>query len=996
MSFRKTGLIALLVLLVPAAMTAGETPKAPARKDGAVTDKQVKEMVEELRSRYYWKRFRASLQLVEAGRPAMEELRKGLYDNDTFFRINCIDVLLLLGDKSILPDLIKIAHGEKHAMLRETALRAVKVLDPFLKRTAALAGGDIGEAAKAVKETLKSCRISTTLTFDIEQYLVPEQEFHNSASVLEIDDHARVRAIFEEITSLVKEGKHGEALEKCQSILEMRLSSAVTLPDDPMRFTGFTPAALPLLGEMDAALLKMYREMYDPDAEAALERMGTGAAVADLYDFFKVYFYTSYGREAFERIIEAFFERGDYREVIWAWDRYGSLLPGVSLPSLARVCLSACRVADRDRAVEMYALVKLRYPDGVILVGSTEKNAAKYLYEQVVNAPRHPPVTRRRGDSTIYGSPFVVEAKSDDFDFTGPAWVRSTRVFHRNLHARACRDLTTGKTVWVLWKDVPRDYKEREEFFRKRNLDQGSSVGGSFRENGAPPYGDHPYNPVVFDDMVLINNGKDVTCFSAKDGSVIWRHVTNIDDLGMLNAQQSGRRLAIWRPVKFPYTTVVPQENAVYVTMESDCVVERALREFREGKGAKSYNTGSELKCLDLKTGRVRWSTSSSDDTFPSSLYFYSAPKYKSGVLYYCTAVCKDRVFQGLSWIYTIALDAKTGQLLWKTPLAEITGRLALNLAEGTPITAATPEVQEDTVIALTNSGVIASMRACDGGINWVAKYEQNLPKNPRRDLLSGEVIYGITDNRANNPPVVWGGMVFAMPNDSDYLFAFDATTGKLLWKVSAVRRETRRYDKEPERCNQFLIDSDGTSYLIGVGVLAIDIDGNVKWEHPTAGSVKYRTLSGTTIYKTGGRGALLEDCVAVPEPDRLLLLDKRTGKISKIVELNTNRTLLDRIHFLSRELLAAEGEKAEALMKELTAFGLDAVSAVRQAAEKAEGDEKIALKYIADKIAVETYGLPSERSLLTGRKVTGNILVTPGIFLLTTSQGEIIAFRRR
>jgi outer membrane protein assembly factor BamB len=955
-------------------------------------------MVEELRSRYYWKRFQASLRLVEAGRPAMEELRKGLYDNDAFFRINCIDVLLLLGDKSILPDLVKIAHGERHAMLRETALRAVKVLDPFLKRTAALAGGDLGEAAKAVEETLKSCEISTTLTSDIEQYLVPEQEFHNSAGVMVLDDYVHVRDILDEIKDLLKKGKRREALEKCQSILEMRLSSAVTLPDDPTRFAGFTPAALPLLGEMGPEILKMYREMYDPDAEAALERMGTGAAIADLYDFFKVYFYTSYGEDAFERIIDAFFERGDYREVIWTWDRYGSLLPGVSLPSLAKVCLSACRVADRDRAVEMFTLVKLRYPDGVILVGSTEKNAAKYLYEQVVNAPRHPPVTRRRGDPTIYGSPFVVEAKSDDFDFTGPAWARSARGFYRNLHAKLCRDLTTGKTLCILQKDIPRDPKEREEFFRKRNLSR-FSANTSFHENGAPPYGDHPYNPVVFDDMVLINNGKEVTCFSAKDGSVIWRHVTDIDDLEILNTYQGAKRLAVQRPVKFPYTTVVPQENAVYVTMESDRVVKRALREFREGKIAvNGYDTGSELKCLDLKTGRVRWSTSSSDDPFLSSLYFYSAPKYKSGVLYYCTAVCKGKVLlQGLSWIYTIALDAKTGRLLWKTPLAEIARRLALNLVEGrTAVTAATPEVHEDTVITLTNFGVIASMRAGDGGINWVAKYEQNLPKDPKMVLLSGgEMIYGITDNRTNNPPVVWGGMVFAMPNDSDYLFAFDAANGKLLWKVSAVRRETRGYEKEPERFNQFLIDSDGTSYLIGVGVLAVDIDGNIKWEHPTAGSVKSSTPRGTTIYKTGGRGALLEDCVAVPEPDRLLLLDKRTGKVSKVVELKTGKILLDRIQFLAGELLAAEGEKAEALMKELTAFGPDAVSAVRQAAEKAEGDEKIALKDVADKIAVGFRGRQG-RNLLTGRKVTGNILVTPGIFLLTTSQGEIIAFRRR
>lgn len=948
-------------------------------------------LMQQLRSRFYEDRLDAAFQMIEMGKPAMEELRKGLNDPDTRFAIDCIDVLLMLGDKSILPDLIKIAHTARHAMLRETALRAIDVIDPFQKMTEKLAEGELKQAAESVKTVLKARNLSSILTNDIEQYVVSYLSARNMVNVFGIMDNAEAAALVERAQEFVRLGKTEEALKTCQEILRLHISGGVPDPEEPSRLVGLTPASLPILRDMNEETLKKYRAMFDEEAAAALASAKAAGGISDLYEVLMQYLYTSCGEETFERIVEVQYEQGDYESVVWTWSGYGALLRNASLPVLAHLCLSACNLADKNTAVETLALVRERFPDGRILAEGGEVSAVEYLSGKIAAMPKYPPATARRGDSTIYGSPFEVEAKWGDFDLSKPAWVRATGALYKNGRAQVCMDLATGKQVYVPEKEVPRDIKEQTEFFRKRNL-ENLFMGVGYSENGGAPYGDHPFNPVVHEGRVIINNGQEVLCIAAENGEIIWRHAVEIDALGLLSVRRPAdpAMFNLQRPIKFPFTTVVPREKAIYVTMESDYAATKGKEDFLAAfKPPGLYFTDSELKCLDYETGKVRWTTYSTGNPFLQGLLFYSAPKYDSGVLYCTVMPAKWR--KEYSEIYVLALDAGTGRLLWKARLGQAVV-YSKEFLDQRPIVGSTPEVYGNTVIAQTNFGMVASIRAADGMINWVAKYEQAAPLNLQAGPAAESMTFGDTEDRTCNPPVVWGGTVFVLPNDANYLMAFDASSGRLLWRIGTIRPETRRIFIEPQRFKQFLIDTDGTVFLTGNGVLAIDRDGAVKWEHRTAGTVKEMGANGL-VYKTGGRAALLTDSVAVPEADGILFLSKTSGKIVQSFDLKTHQTLLDRIEFLLKKAL---GEDGDAAFRELLLFGRDSVVLAAAAAEKAEGDEKTALQDLSKKLESELTRSYFDRTLVQAVKVTGNVLVTSDLLLITTSQGDLIAYRKK
>jgi|GEM_PF-1203649 len=82
--------------------------------------------------------------------------------------------------------------------------------------------------------------------------------------------------------------------------------------------------------------------------------------------------------------------------------------------------------------------------------------------------------------------------------------------------------------------------------------------------------------------------------------------------------------------------------------------------------------------------------------------------------------------------------------------------------------------LEAGTLYYQTNLGAVAAIDASDGRIRWLATY-------PRATGAAGTAA---GEARDLNPAVVADGRVFVAPRDSDALFAFDALTGRLLWKT--------------------------------------------------------------------------------------------------------------------------------------------------------------------------------------------------------------------
>ncbi len=84
------------------------------------------------------------------------------------------------------------------------------------------------------------------------------------------------------------------------------------------------------------------------------------------------------------------------------------------------------------------------------------------------------------------------------------------------------------------------------------------------------------------------------------------------------------------------------------------------------------------------------------------------------------------------------------------------------------------------TIYYQTNLGAVAALDAETGSIRWVATY-------PRQDRSPGG-----PHDRDLNPAVLHDGLVMVAPDDANAIYAFDAATGRPVWKSEPIPDEVR------------------------------------------------------------------------------------------------------------------------------------------------------------------------------------------------------------
>lgn len=211
------------------------------------------------------------------------------------------------------------------------------------------------------------------------------------------------------------------------------------------------------------------------------------------------------------------------------------------------------------------------------------------------------------------------------------------------------------------------------------------------------------------------------------------------------------------------------------------------------------------LFALDLESGEILWKRGGKyeTDSFFRHGNFSTGPVLKDGVLY--TSMKKTESSVDTPSFYLIALDPDTGKLLWKTFVTK--SGIGSNLF-GNPIReniSSVPAVDEQHIYLSTNVGVIAAADRTSGKLSWIYRYKQ-YPTPPRRGLrpVRQELYW------KNNLPIRLENALIVTPTNSPYLYAFDPTSGKILWKQS--------YDSLQHQLGQnprWVVPVDDNRYLI-------------------------------------------------------------------------------------------------------------------------------------------------------------------------------------
>lgn len=165
-----------------------------------------------------------------------------------------------------------------------------------------------------------------------------------------------------------------------------------------------------------------------------------------------------------------------------------------------------------------------------------------------------------------------------------------------------------------------------------------------------------------------------------------------------------------------------------------------------------------------------------------------------------------------------VCLDAGTGKVTWECryPVARLKGQESFS---GDPIRPqATPAVAAGRVCALGYTGQLRGLDAATGKVAW----QHDLVK----DFEATPVQFGFSAS----PLVVGSAFVVHVGGKQAAVVAFDAATGKVLWKSGPA---------EPSYASPVLVPGDGGGTIVQVtrdAVLGLSAaDGKERWSHPLA-----------------------------------------------------------------------------------------------------------------------------------------------------------------
>jgi len=185
-------------------------------------------------------------------------------------------------------------------------------------------------------------------------------------------------------------------------------------------------------------------------------------------------------------------------------------------------------------------------------------------------------------------------------------------------------------------------------------------------------------------------------------------------------------------------------------------------------------------------------------------------------------------VFAGFAGGKLAALDLATGNVKWEATLSEPRGTTEL---ERISDITSPPEVEDDTVCAVSFQGRIGCFGAAAGNLLWSHEFSSD-----KGLTLAGKVLYAV--------------------NANGELFAMDMTSGASIWKNSDLaQRETAA----PQVLGDYLVAGDGDGYIYAFkredGSLAArrKTDGSAILEPPLAlnGGVLAQTYIGGLYFVT-------------------------------------------------------------------------------------------------------------------------------------------------
>ncbi len=365
------------------------------------------------------------------------------------------------------------------------------------------------------------------------------------------------------------------------------------------------------------------------------------------------------------------------------------------------------------------------------------------------------------------------------------------------------------------------------------------------------------YHPIVLGDQVIICDDDEILAYNLNDrpdaaagASGVVKHVWRYPE------DRGGNAPVAMRPsAGVPRFTLTAYGDRVFARM--GVTPANFPMRFQGATGSQTY-----LVAVDRRSeGKLLWTKPANDVMTPNkagaavsrNIGFEGTPVADARQVY---VAMTDRREQTSTFV--VCLDAETGSTRWVRYLGAASsdnenafgfGGGAMGSPSGNDFGHRLLTLDGPTLYYQTNLGAVAALDTDSGSVRWVSTY-------PRQERIGGS-----GHDRDLNPAIVHDGLVLVAPDDATSIYAFEAASGRLVWKTDPLPEEVK--------LAHLLGVAKGRLVATGDRVLLFDVtNGKLLHHWPDSGQG----------FEGYGRGILAGDKIYWPTRTEIHVLDQATG----------------------------------------------------------------------------------------------------------------------